>query len=68
MLKEIDLFGVYIPPLALYGVIAVVAFMVVRRAITLLGFEALIWHPSLFDVALFTAILSVTTIAAFSAG
>lgn len=69
MLKEVDLFGIYIAPIAFYIAIAIAVFMVIRRAIGLFGLDRFIWHSSLFDVALFVIIASLVTITAtFSVG
>jgi Protein of unknown function (DUF1656). len=65
ILKEINFFGVYLAPMALYIAIGAVAFIAIRRLIARLKLERFIWHGSLFDVALFASLVSLTTISAF---
>ncbi len=58
MIGEISLFGVYIPSLLIWGLIALALHFVLRRAFAALGFYRLVWHRALFDLALFTILLA----------
>lgn len=64
MLKEVNVFGIFVAPMALYLVIGAIAFASVRKAIAYFKLGRFIWHPSLFDVALFVSFVSLTTIVA----
>lgn len=68
MLKELNIFGILFAPMALYLVIGLFLFLIVRRIITHFRLERFIWHTSLFDVALFTSLVSLVTIIAISIG
>ncbi|MCK8784283.1 DUF1656 domain-containing protein [Roseomonas sp. NAR14] len=57
MMQEIDLHGVFIPT---FGVLALAAFMALaalRRLLHAVGFYRLVWHPPLFNLALYTCLL-----------
>lgn len=59
MLKEVDIAGIYLPPMALYLAVAVVIFLVLRRGLDWIGAGRLLWHRPLCDLALFVSILSL---------
>ena len=58
MLKEIDLAGVYVTPIMIYGLFTIPLFLVCRRVLARLGVLAFVWHPALFEIALFVIILA----------
>jgi hypothetical protein len=58
MNPELDIYGVFIPTLALLGLIAYVLSAVLRRLLDRIGFYALVWHRPLFDMALLVCILA----------
>lgn len=62
MISEIDIRGVYVAPIVLYGVLALVPFLLCRYLLARLGVIGFVWHPSLFDVALYVSILSLLVI------
>ncbi|MEN3929482.1 DUF1656 domain-containing protein [Microvirga sp. W0021] len=62
MLKELDIFGILVAPLALYISIGVLLFIIVKRLIRYFHLERYIWHSSLFDVTLFVLLISVVTL------
>jgi hypothetical protein len=47
-LTEIDLFGVYVAPMALLMVVAWVVTVALRRAASRFGLSRYVWHPTLF--------------------
>jgi hypothetical protein len=66
MIGEISLYGVYVPSLLIWGLVALALHFALRRILAALGFYRLVWHRALFDLALFTILLAgivgVTTV------
>lgn len=58
MTPELDIYGVFIPTLALLGFIAYVISILLRRLLDRIGFYAFVWHRPLFDMALLVCILA----------
>ena len=65
MIKEIDLFGVFVPPLFAYAAVAALLWLVLKRILTRLGADRFVWHPALFNTALYVLILSGCIAAVF---
>ncbi len=59
---EVDLFGVYVAPAATIIVLAALAFGLLRRAAAGLGVLRLVWHPALFEVAVYVILASSLTL------
>jgi hypothetical protein len=59
MTAELNLYGVFVPALFLWMLVALGILLVVRRALAQNGGYALIWHRPLFDLALYVIILGV---------
>ncbi|ARP86429.1 DUF1656 domain-containing protein [Bordetella genomosp. 9] len=57
MIGEISLYGVYLPWLLVLGVITLGLAWFVRRLLALTGVYRLVWHPALFDLALYVVLL-----------
>jgi protein AaeX len=55
---EINLFGLYVAPIAVILAIAWVAYLVVRRVGDRFGLSEQVWHPALFELALYVIIVS----------
>ena len=55
---EINLFGVYVAPIAPGIVVAYVIFYLLRRLAARSGLLDWVWHPGLFDLALYLIVLS----------
>jgi hypothetical protein len=55
---EINLFGLYVAPIAVIMAVAWVAYLVVRRAGDRFGLTGQVWHPALFELALYVIIVS----------
>jgi hypothetical protein len=66
MIREIDLFGVFLSPLVVYGAVAAVVWLVLRRVLAWIGVYRFVWHPALFNAALYALILAGCVMAAFS--
>jgi hypothetical protein len=59
LLKEVDVFGVYIAPFAAYLFWAYVIFVPVKMWFDRIRIQQWVWHRPLFDTAAFVIILSV---------
>jgi hypothetical protein len=57
MIGEIDLYGVFLPPLLVWIGAALPLTAVLRRLLRWLGFYRLVWHRPLFDFALLIIVL-----------
>ena len=60
--SEVDLFGVYVAPAAVILVVAALAFAALRRATNGLGVPRRVWHPALFEFAVYVVIVSGLTL------
>ncbi|WP_020180613.1 DUF1656 domain-containing protein [Methylopila sp. M107] len=58
MIKEIDLLGVFLPPLLLYAGLAGLIWLPLRFALERVGFYRLVWHPALFNLAAYAIALA----------
>ena len=61
---EIDLFGVYVAPIALLMVVAWVATIGLRRLAVRVGLLRRVWHPALFVFAVYVIVLAAMTVGA----
>jgi hypothetical protein len=59
MMHEAALLGVLFAPIVLYALIALVIFTLLRMLLGRLGVLRFLWHPALFEVALYVSILSL---------
>ena len=55
---EINLFGLYVAPITLFMAVAGVAYLVVRRAGDRFGLTQRVWHPALFELAVYVILVS----------
>jgi hypothetical protein len=55
---EINIFGVYVAPLAVLMVVAWLVFVLLRRIANRFGLLRHVWHPALFELAVYVIILS----------
>lgn len=58
MTYEIDLFGVLVPSFLLWTVFAYMLARIASKLIARTGLYRQVWHPALFDFALFVCLLS----------
>ncbi|PRH84444.1 DUF1656 domain-containing protein [Labrys okinawensis] len=58
MNADIDIFGVYVPSLMILALLAVITNLLLRSVLARVGVYRLVWHRSLFDLALFVIVLS----------
>ncbi|QCE33421.1 DUF1656 domain-containing protein [Acetobacteraceae bacterium] len=59
MMAEFNLFGIYIAPITVYGLIAVFLTVLLRTVLWRIGVLQWFWHVALFEIALFCCILSL---------
>jgi hypothetical protein len=52
MTHEVDFYGVLLPPLLVWAVVALAFRAVLRRALLRVGFYRFVAHPALFDIAM----------------
>ncbi|MDE1169698.1 MAG: DUF1656 domain-containing protein [Verrucomicrobium sp.] len=58
-MKEIDFFGVYLPPFFGFLVLALLAFLPISVFLDGSRLETWAWHPALFKLATFLLLLSL---------
>ena len=58
MRYELDLFGVLVPSLLLWSVLAFVLARIISKLIARAGLYRRIWHPALFDFALYVCLVA----------
>ncbi|MDB5360181.1 MAG: hypothetical protein JWO51_1478 [Rhodospirillales bacterium] len=59
MMTELNVAGIYMAPIVLYAMVALPIFLVLRVILARIGFWRLVWHPALFETALYLSILSL---------
>ncbi|KQT45506.1 hypothetical protein ASG52_15220 [Methylobacterium sp. Leaf456] len=57
MSGEFDLYGVFVPSLAAWMLIAFALSLPLRRGLAWAGFYRFVWHRPLFDLALYVVLL-----------
>lgn len=60
---EIDLFGLYVAPIAGFLVVGWIAFVLLRRAADGVGLLEHVWHPALFELAVYVILVSSAIVA-----
>jgi protein AaeX len=60
--NEINLFGLYVAPIAVVMAISWVVYVALRRVGDRLGLTQRVWHPALFELALYVIIVSSITL------
>jgi hypothetical protein len=63
MIKEINLAGVLLPPLMGYALVAGILWLALRFALSRADLYRFIWHPPLFNTALYVILLSLVVVA-----
>jgi hypothetical protein len=58
MIGEIDIYGVFVPILLVWGTIALLLTAVLRRGLVRIGFYRLVWHRPLVDLSLLVIIMA----------
>ncbi len=57
MTAEISLYGLYVPTILLLSLLSLVCTRACGRLLMQLGFYRLVWHPALFEFALFFIVM-----------
>jgi protein-S-isoprenylcysteine O-methyltransferase Ste14 len=58
MIGEVSIYGLYVPPLLLLTLAAlVVSRLCINLVLARTGFYRVVWHPALFDFSLFVIVL-----------
>lgn len=57
MIGEFNLYGIYFPWPLVLGVITLGVAWIVRRVLARVGFYRVVWHPALFDLAIYVVLL-----------
>jgi Protein of unknown function (DUF1656) len=57
MTNELDIYGVFLPALFAWMLIAFVVSVPLRRILAWSGFYRFIWHRPLFDIALYVVLV-----------
>jgi hypothetical protein len=65
LMQEVNLSGVYLPAALVWAGIAFLLSSVTSRALSRMGFYALVWHRALFDVVLFVFFWGAISAAAY---
>lgn len=68
MIAELDIFGVFVPALLVWTLLALLLAGLVRRGLARLGLDRHFWHPPLLDAAVFLLLLGRIVAAAHWAG
>ena len=58
MKYQLDLFGVVVPSLLLWSVVAYVLARTVSKLVTRAGLYRHVWHPALFDFSVYVCIVT----------
>ena len=66
MIGEVDIFGVFVPPLLLWIGAALALVAALKRLLSVMGVYRFVWHRPLFDLALL--VLAVGGLTALGAG
>lgn len=57
MIGEASFYGIYVPWLGLLALAALLGLLASRRLLAAVGFYRWVWHPALFDLALYAVLL-----------
>ena len=57
MFGDFNVFGIYVPRMLVLALLAYLVNLLLRRILARLGVYRLVWHPALFDLALFVLVL-----------
>jgi hypothetical protein len=58
MIGEFDVYGVFVPALLVWGLVALVLTAVLRAVLVRIGFYRLVWHRPLVDLSSLVIILA----------
>ena len=52
MIAEFDIYGVFVPALLVFAIVALLLLLALTRLLAAIGFYRYVWHRPLFDLAL----------------
>jgi len=58
MIGEFDIYGVFVPVLLVWALIALAITAVLRRVLSYFGFYRLVWHRPLVDLSLLVLVMA----------
>jgi Protein of unknown function (DUF1656) len=58
MIGEFDIYGVFVPTLLVWALVALALTSVLRRVLVRVGFYRLVWHRPLVDLSLLVIVLT----------
>lgn len=58
MIGEVDIYGVFVPILLVWGLITLFITAILRRILSRIGFYRLVWHRPLVDLSLLIIVLA----------
>jgi protein AaeX len=61
-LAEVNVFGVYVAPISVIVVVAWLVLIALRRVANHFGLLRHVWHPALFEFAVYIIVLSSTVL------
>jgi hypothetical protein len=61
MIGEVSIYGLYVPPLLLLTLAALVVSRLLNLVLARTGIYRQVWHPALFDFSLFVIVLGTLT-------
>jgi protein AaeX len=61
MIGEVSIYGLFVPPLLLLTLAALVVCRLLNLVLAKVGFYRAVWHPALFDLSLFVIVLGALT-------
>lgn len=61
MIGEVNLYGLFLPPLLLLAVAALAVTRLLKLVLARTAFYRVVWHPALFDFSLFILVLGALT-------
>ena len=61
MIGEVSLYGLFLPPLLLLALAALLVTSVLKSVLARTRFYRVVWHPALFDFSLFILVLGALT-------
>jgi hypothetical protein len=61
MIGEVSIYGLFMPPLLLLTLAALVVSKLLNAVLARVGFYRAVWHPALFELSLFVIVLGALT-------
>jgi protein-S-isoprenylcysteine O-methyltransferase Ste14 len=62
MIGELNIDGVFVAPLAVWAVVALGVNLMLRQVLIRVGLYRVVWHPALFDTALFVILWALVAV------